>query len=308
MIERILHLSLGTHQTAQIRAIARLGHKSLCLDWKRIVEDELLEQILEFNPTVTFMQFQSAPVSENFVKLIPGLKFNWTGDIRLKIPHWYFTYADHVVTLFSNEQDVDTMRSMGHKADFLDIGYDPHIFTPHGVKTHSYDVVFFGNYYPEKFPLSDLRYTVVQKLIAKYKHRFGLFGKNWRNFFDFQVEDLNQQPDAEAAIYRSAKIAINLSHFKSRGYHSDRIYRITGSGCFCLSYNTGNFQRMFLPGKEVVTWDSVPELLDTIDYYLSDESKIQEIAKAGAERAFKNHTWLNRSEEFYHLIKKYGGK
>lgn len=304
---RLLHLSLGSHQAAQSRALRDISDFYLGVDWKQINDwNSFQETVKSFSPTHTFMQIQSKDIPIEVIDSIPGMKFNWTGDVRCGIPKFYYDYAElpNVVSLFCSKKDAEEF-SKTHKADWLDIGFDNNIFSSVGVYGEELDVVFFGNNYPKRFPLSDLRLQMVQSLMAQTKWSFGLFGKGW-SCFNKDIPDLNTNPWAEASIYRASRVAINLSHFGHFGYSSDRIYRITGcGGAVCAAFENEGIGRMFQPNTEILCWKTIPQLFDKIEYALGNFMARKIMANNSRITAHSRHTWGCRAAEFYRLTQKW---
>ena len=97
--------------------------------------------------------------------------------------------------------------------------------------------------------------------------------------------------EEEGNAYRQCKIAINLSHFNYNRYSSDRLFRILGSGAFCLTHYYPEIEKDFELGKELVTFYDLDDLVAKINYYLWHMEQRQAIAKAGCTKAQNNFTW-----------------
>lgn len=305
---KLLHLSLGSHQTSQAKALEHIAnHGYLGIDWKQITNwGPIVEKIKEFEPTHTFMQIQSDGIPIEVIKSIPGMIYNWTGDIRSPIPKCYFDYAEvpNVVTLFCSQEDADTFSDF-HKSGYLDIGYEESIFCDKGVVGEPYDVVFFGNHYPNRFPLSNFRLEMVKRLKAQKQWRFGLFGIGWNRVFDYEIPNLNQNPWAEASIYRASKVAINISHFNHYSHSSDRIYRLTAcGGAACTCFASSGIQTMF-NGDEVLVWRTYEELFEVIKFLLNNEDDRLTYAHNAAIACMSRHTWTNRMVDFLRLTRRW---
>lgn len=233
---------------------------------------------------------------------------NWTGDVRHPLPLWYTNLGKYMtMTLFSNETDMKTAREKGIEAHYLNIGFDDQIFRPGphpGLPTASVgqwpEIVFMGNNYPGHFPLSQYREEMVNKLQARYGKMFGLYGGGWGKR---ATGNLMNNEQAEADCYRGCKIAINLSHYDYERYSSDRNLRIMGSGAFCLSHRYKGIERDFTPGTHLAVWDSIDDLCDQIDHYLSSDTSRMSMAEAGSKLAHTSHTWNNRIQGLKQLLK-----
>ncbi len=222
---------------------------------------------------------------------------NWTGDVRQNVD-WYVNIGRVIqMTLFTNMVDVETLRSKGINADYLQIGFPTGIFKPKGtVKANVPEIIFMANC-TQGFPLSNFRKEIVEELRKRYGPRFAVYGNAWG--WGYSVPDQQE----EAAHYRGCKIAINLSHFNYSRYSSDRIFRLMGAGAFCLSHNYPNIEQEFEVGKHLDVWNDKEELFRKIDYYLENDFERKVIALSGSKHVHKNHTWLNRVFQLEEIIK-----
>lgn len=225
---------------------------------------------------------------------------NWTGDVRAPLPEWYIKLgAEVTMTLFSNDTDAKQARAKGIRAEYLQIGFDQHLFTPAPARSVWPEIVFLGNHYHKLFPLSDLRMEMVQKLHARYGHRFGCYGGNWDKL---SQGNLMNNSDAEVDCLRGCKIAINLSHFDYERYSSDRIFRILGTGAFCLTKRYPRMEEDFIPGTHVGVWEDIDDLIDKIDHFLGSTEDREAIARNGSKEAHCCHTWDVRIQQLKRFL------
>jgi spore maturation protein CgeB len=271
------------------------------------VNSNVLAFIKKTRIDIAFLQYQQTPIT---IELLTELHnsgifiINWTGDVRVPLPDWYKIISKSVnLTLFSNEDDPLEIRSIGQQSDFLNIGYNELIYTPVGYrKIETYDVVFMGNNYNDTFTLGNFRHDMVTSLYNKYGSKFGLFGINWK---EFPATNLNNNPHEEAAIYRSSKMAISLSHYHMNRYFSDRMFRIMGCRTLCLAKRYPGIEKDFKDKVHLVVWDTIDQLYELIDYYKNNTLERLRIAYNGYEHVLYNHTWTSRIKELDTLITTY---
>lgn len=259
-----------------------------------LLQNNLLDEFNRFKPDIVFMHLQSGDVLNiSTIQYIASnsIVVNWTGDVRYPLPLHYLQIGRFInCTLFTNMNDVETCIENGVKADYLQVGYDSTNFTPNGDINENYQpIIFMGsnyiNYQP--FPLSQHRTEMVMQLKNKFGNYFGLYGNSWNGLANGNIDNYYE----EGKAYRSCKVAINLSHFAYKRYSSDRLYRILGSGAFCLTHYYPEIEKEFIDGKDLVVWQSLEDLEDKINYYLANEEQRKIIAKSGHEKAINNHTW-----------------
>ena len=299
---KILQIALGNQ--FDIRDALALHGDVVYWDWtkeRHYFNSSLIQLVEDHKPDLVFMQVQTpGVVSVEAVKKLAGKTkvVNWTGDARTPTPRWFVDIGRHIhLTLFTNMHDVEYCRKEGVNTDYLQIGFPDKIFNPNGSgHMNAPEIVFFGNN-PGGFPLSKLRADMVRELKQRYGIRFKVYGNGWGK--DTQAVNDHQ---IEASIYRSAKIAINLSHFDYPRYTSDRMLRAMGSGCMVLSHDYMGIEKEFENGINVGVWDNFTTLFESIDHYLADESVRKWIAKNGCLHAHQNHTWRNRIDQLMKMI------
>ena len=282
---KILHIGLCVQpkpyngfQKAFIDVVGEENYREIATGDKDLNVNTLL-LFNEFKPDIVFMQIQSPNIITHSVckimKDAGAFIINWTGDKRHEVPQWMIDLAPYVsLTSFSNMDDVYTMRSLGFKSEYLEIGYDETIFTPNGDKLEVPEIVFMGNNYGRGyFPMSGFRIDMVDFLKTEYGSRFGVFGSGWA----YSNGNFNHSQYYEAKAYRGAKIAINVSHFDSDSYNSDRLLRILGSGVMCLSYEHINMKEVY---RNIPSFKDFNTLKQHIDFYLEDDYTRINLAKA----------------------------
>lgn len=295
---KIFHIGLsadGTPYNGLQRALMKVGeYKEINTNHPNL-NNEIKTIAQLYKPDLTFIQVQTADIiSFDAIKELKkngSYVVNWTGDVRFPLPEWYIDMGKLIDnTLFTNLTDVETARARGIKSEYLQIGIDETIYTPQGSTMYVPEIVFLGNNYNGMFPLSNMRSDMIQQLRGRYGNKFGVFGNGYSN----ANGNFNHSQEAEARVYRTAKIAINLSHFSYKKYSSDRLFRILGTGkALCLSHRFPLMEEDFVDGYHLRSWGEISQLFSLIDYYLSpanDEERIR-IATQGRELCHSKFTW-----------------
>jgi len=81
-----------------------------------------------------------------------------------------------------------------------------------------------------------------------------------------------------------------------------RPFEITGSGGFCITGAADDMENYFTPGKEIVIYEGTADLIEKIRYYLEHDEERKKIAKAGYERALREHTYNARLEDIFRQL------
>jgi hypothetical protein len=106
----------------------------------------------------------------------------------------------------------------------------------------------------------------------------------------------------KALAFRGAKIVLNTMHYgEIRGVNC-RLFEATACGAFVLSHSGPEIAQYYLPGVEIVTFDTRKELGEAIDYYLGADEERHRIAEAGQSRALRDHTHPRRLGELLQIV------
>ena len=95
-------------------------------------------------------------------------------------------------------------------------------------------------------------------------------------------------------ILAHSKLSLNIHGDISQSEAANlRLLEVTGSGALLLTENQSNLGEYF-NNEEVVTYDSVSDLIEKINYYLTNNEAASQIAAAGRKRTLLDHTYDNR--------------
>jgi glycosyltransferase involved in cell wall biosynthesis len=276
--------------------------------WQQTADlnNDIISEVTNNKYDAVFIQIQAdGIISEDAARSIyeNSVGFNWTGDVRTNID-WYIKLGKYLITLFTNETDVIKMRSLGLRADYLQIGYDDKYYYPSHTECHN-NIVFCANYYQNNnFPLTKYRVDIANALKQNFGDRFNLYGKDW-HLQSLSAEKSNVNNEQEAQIYRTSAIAINCSHFNYIRYSSDRLLRELSCGAFVLSHNYDGYNKDFEDGKHFRTFKDIKQLIELCHYYLDRPIERKIISEQGCKEVINTANWKNRINEFSKLIIKY---
>ncbi|OQA18881.1 MAG: Spore protein YkvP [bacterium ADurb.Bin363] len=166
---------------------------------------------------------------------------------------------------------------LGIKAKFLPFGYDP-VFHKDLKLPKKFDTSFVGSSFHNR----------TQNYISKIKNidLFGCKNKLWtypyRVTFSKMIEIANQ-----------SKINLNFSDQPSNSVRclKNRVIEIIGAGQFLLSEDFPESNRLFEIDKELVIFNSLKELTEKINYYLSHNKEREKIARAGYKKVKENYSY-----------------
>lgn len=102
-------------------------------------------------------------------------------------------------------------------------------------------------------------------------------------------------------VFQNSRINLNIT---SKGIRSGiplRIFDILGCGGFLLTNYQTEVAELFVPGEDLIIYDSPEDLSDKCSYYLSHEAERKEIAHNGFEKAASQHTYQIRLQQMLKL-------
>ncbi|MBP3621380.1 MAG: glycosyltransferase [Lachnospiraceae bacterium] len=95
-------------------------------------------------------------------------------------------------------------------------------------------------------------------------------------------------------VYKCSKINLNITTKTNQTGIPSRVFDIMAAGGFVISNYQSEIPEYFTPGEDIVLYDSIPDLLQKIDYYLNHEEERLTIAKNGYQKVKTHHTFDNR--------------
>lgn len=69
-----------------------------------------------------------------------------------------------------------------------------------------------------------------------------------------------------------------------------------------LTGHTDEISEFYEPGKEIITYQSVEELVDKTKYYLTHPEEAERVREAGYRRALRDHTWVERFKQLFTAV------
>lgn len=286
------------------RAFAERGHQTHVFDWgdrlravgRTQMERELIDAVRAFKPDLAFCRFQApnviSPAFPTVLREIGCFSVNWSGDVRDPLPPWYVGAAAYFdVTSFTNWPDIHAIRAAGHRAEFLQIGYDDRLYHPPDRDATRRGAVFIGNNWLNFYPEGRNRIRLVQALAAALGSDFRVYGQCWSGLVPGRSVGGTVVQPADAHIYRAARVAVGWEHFRRAGFASDRLLRATACGCVVVQ---SRYEGIAEEHPHVIAVDTVEELVHATRKALQDEDDAT--GASNARHTLSQHTWSRRVE------------
>ena len=87
-----------------------------------------------------------------------------------------------------------------------------------------------------------------------------------------------------------------------------RLFEATGVGTCLLTDSGSNLSSLFEPDREVVTYSSVDECLEKIEYLSKNQEARKQIAAKGQKRTLRDHTAVSRAGQLHEIIQQKTGR
>jgi len=286
------------------RAFEEEGHEVRVVDWRSNAKEHrrhkitpmIIQAAEEFRPDLAFCQFQAPGLitskMPDTLRSMGCFTVNWAGDVRHPLPQWYIDLAPHFnVTSFSNMPDVEEVRTLGYRSEFLQIGYDERLYHRQDTGERR-GVVFIGNNYGGyKYAESQSRRDLVAALAKAYPNEFTVYGMSWESVCpDQNIGGYLREPD-DAVPLRSALVAVNWDHFHRPWFASDRLLRGTACGCAMVSQH---YEGINVEHPKVVGVHGIEEAVQAVGMLLRRPDVAEQLGAMCADNTLAKHRWNNR--------------
>lgn len=103
-------------------------------------------------------------------------------------------------------------------------------------------------------------------------------------------------------IYHCSKINLEITSKTFKSGMTQRLFDIMAVGGFVISNYQTEIPEYFTPGEDLVLYESIPDLLDKIDYYLTHENERRCIAENGMSKVRKYHNYETKIQEMLRYL------
>jgi spore maturation protein CgeB len=104
-------------------------------------------------------------------------------------------------------------------------------------------------------------------------------------------------------VLAESRIAVNRHGDFAGGYAANmRMFEATGVGALLMTESASNLPDFFEPGREVVAYDGVDDLVEKIRHFLEHDEERRSIAAAGQRRTLTEHTYGHRIKQLAGML------
>ncbi|QQS15833.1 MAG: glycosyltransferase [Candidatus Moraniibacteriota bacterium] len=263
----------------------------------------ILDYLKDHQVTICIFFGSGYPWSQSFINRVKSISYAacYFGDDPEGSDHtsrWYVRYYDYAfcggIYFDRLKKTEELYREWGaRKALFVPLGANPikYRLPFNDVSSRNIDLVYVGGAYLKKI----IRIFRLKKHFGK---RMLIYGRGW-NYEGastikrvveylvkryFEIPRINELPkDGLVSLYQDTKIGFNMH--MSFGPSNLRLYELPMNGVMQICDCKDGLSELYRIDEEVVTYDSISEAIEKIEYYLTHDEERKRIAMAGFKRA-----------------------
>lgn len=263
----------------------------------------VLEQVKAARPDVVMVQdlnlipFGVATELKKYCGLL-------VGEIASPLPPKSFL-MNYDLILSALPSIVDTARSWGLNAEWVPLGFDEQWKTVSPASSRPIDAIFVGSFTRLQKSTAPLL-AEVAKLIPGLQ----IYGTAPQDVLqEWGLEKFHKGPawgKDMFALLGQSKLVLNR-HGEIAGPYAVnmRMFEATGSGAALITESKTNLADLFVPGEEVLPYDSPQEAAQLAFEILNQPTRLDEIARAGQKRTLESHTYTARAQQVSELFQDY---
>ncbi len=290
-------------------------------------QQEILEaQIMEFEPEIFFAHDYEI-INPSFRKRIrkncPSVKIilGWDG-LQYNNPEKY-EGSDIILSCISDCAEFYN-KTTGYKGYYFKFGFESsildHIISRPPVHELSFvgSISFYQNAHHKRFrDITNLaRKTPIELWINMLDTKKNYFSREqlsrlkqlrFKEYRDvLRLQGKNHGGLFGLAMYQTladSRLTFN-SHIDAAGKNAANIRMVeaTGAGTCLITDWKENIRDFFEPGKEVVTYKTIDECIEKVNYLLRHESERKKIALEGQKKTCSTHSFQKRVNEFVSFL------
>jgi spore maturation protein CgeB len=297
---------------------------------QRLVRERLFQQIRREKPNLIF--FLEGELGKETLKEMKGLADQigaktlwWASD-----DHWMFNriskklapYFHWVVT--TDSRAPNKYLKLGYKnVIHSQWAYNQYYFQPQSLPK-IYDVSFVGQPHGKRrkmiekirkaginvncwgygWPSGVLSQEEMVKVFCQSKinlHFSMSSGKLWKNFAQIFLKKEGERKRRKLMIDSPLNWLDNFKSFLGtfRTQIKGKNFEVPAVGGFLLTEDADNLKDYYEIGKEIACFKGIDDCLEKIKYYLNHDEEREKIARAGFQRAAREHTYEKRFNDIF---------
>ena len=272
----------------------------------------LLESLTE-RPIDILICMAQAPISPKVLMELRKrgvITVLWFVEDYLRFTYWRETaqFFDYVFTIQKGRCLEEIRKAGAGQVHYLPTACNPLVHAP--VELTDAEKERWGS------PLSFVGagYYNRQQTFASLSHYpLKIWGTEWPTGrpFDKLVQESGRRlkPEEYNKIFNATDVNINLHSSSERDgvdptgdFVNPRTFELASAGAFQLVDERSLLAECFVPGEEIVTFSSVEDLRQKIEYYRDRPNERMAVAEKARTRALRDHTYQKRLEQMLEYI------
>lgn len=264
--------------------------------YDRHVFDILYKQIREYNPDLVicvyrfihpfFVEKIKKNINCKVIHINPDAltTFEFQQVFASNYDIW-FSKDPYIVSFMRKNMRLNAM--LYNEAFNIRIHRKPNISKIECEKIIDIDVMTYGTLYPYR--------NRMLKCLLEEGVNFKVFGTKPNRFYDYSIDKANQHKfiagEEKAKLLYGAKIVFNNMHFAEIESVNNRFFEVNGSGAFQLSDYRPILKDLLPIDPELVSFQSIDEGIDKINYYLKHPEERLTIAAQIYDHYVNHYTY-----------------
>lgn len=251
----------------------------------------LIDAARRFCPELAFFVLFENEFYPEAIRSLHCPTFNWFCD-----DHWrYDSFSRHWAKNFTYISTTSKTALVKYRQDgFTNViptqwACNHYLYRPTPAPL-DYQVTFVGAPYGER--------AWIIEFLRRYGINVAYWGTGWPS------GRLSQEAMIEVFSHSQINLNLTNSFVGDLQQVKGRNFEVPGCGGFLLTGKAENLEEYYVPGKEIVCFETLTELTEKIKYYLSHEEERRQISRAGYERTLREHTYERRLRQLFHIIER----
>lgn len=279
--------SYGQHTAGTVPERKKINANRLLELFAQLKKEENVPHILIAQ---TFSSYIDADVFSELRNLYGTFIVNIGMDDRHQYWKGTFDLIPHIdLALTAAPECVDWYLKEGCPALFFAEASDLEIFHPMPALPKVHDVSFVG-----------AKYGIREDIVLALRNagvQVTTYGGGWGNGF-LPVEEVPK-------LFAQSKVILGVGTIGySKDFYALKMRDFDGpmAGSCYVTHDNKDLDLLFNVGKEIITYKSVQDCVEKIKYLIKNNEEREQIASAGFLRAKRDHTWIQRFNDFLNFI------
>jgi spore maturation protein CgeB len=303
---------LGDHKAARLSSISwrywqlisRIPMVGQLIHSRSQKTQILLKQIEESRPDVVFC-LNINFLNNRLVRQIKSMGIAMVGQIASPLPPTsFYKFYDHIFSAHPGQ--VEHFKSVGVSSSWLPLAFDAAqraSFEQYGWPERTRDLTFVGTFGRHQRNTGPLLKAISREVPGLQIFTLSKLNQLKRFGLDSFYRGRAWGPEMYKILAES-KIVVNRHGAVADGYSVNfRMFEATGMGALLVTEQGKNTSDLFEPGKEVLTYTSIPDAVNVIKSALADYESHTAIASAGQRRTLTEHTYEQRAREIDRVLR-----